>query len=229
MKDLVFYGIGGALNSDFYPNCAALIEKNNFVVIDPNYNCVQKLLKNKVLSDKTNNIYIVITHTHADHISGLGALIWQCGIVFKKTPIILANSKTFINHLDKLIQMMGVDKKYYKFSTSNKIKFENIIIKAKKTLHTPDLECFGVEFQDEQGKYYYSGDTRDLDYIKKINNDKNYKKIYVEISNYPKSHIDYEQIKKFENTSKLVAMHFETKELYNQANKDKLLKISKQM
>lgn len=36
MKELQFLGIGGALNHNFAPNSAALINKHNFVIIDPN-------------------------------------------------------------------------------------------------------------------------------------------------------------------------------------------------
>lgn len=219
---------GGALNHNFAPNCAALINGHNFVIIDPNVQCVEKLIKKEVLSEKTTEIIIIITHTHADHISGLGTLIWQCGIIYKKKPVILANSKRFKRHIEKLLTMMGVDKKYYTFSLENKIIFNDINIQARKTVHTPDLDCFGIEFQDGKGKYYYSGDTKDLEYIKTINNDNEYKDIYVEVSNYPKSHIDYEALKKLNDTKKLIAMHFESLQLYEQVKKEKLIKLPKE-
>lgn len=228
MKELQFFGIGGALNHNFAPNCAALINKHNFVIIDPNVHCIGKLIKNEILSEQTTEIIIIITHTHADHISGLGALIWQCGIIYKKTPIILANSKKFKKHIEKLLTMMGIDKQYYTFSQKNNITFNDINIQARKTIHTPDLDCFGIEFQDANGKYYYSGDTKELEYIKTIGNNDDYKDVYVEVSNYPKSHLDYEIVKNFTGAKKFIAMHFESLQLYEQVKKEKLLKLPKE-
>lgn len=228
MKELQFFGIGGALNHDFAPNCAALINQHNFVIIDPNAQCIEKLIKNEILSEQTAEIIIIITHTHADHISGLGTLIWQCGIIYKKRPVILANSKKFKRHIEKLLTMMGVDKKYYTFSLKNNVIFNNINIQARKTIHTPDLDCFGIEFQDSKGKYYYSGDTKDLEYIKTISSNNDYKDIYIEVSNYPKSHIDYEVVKNFVGAKKFIAMHFESLQLYEKVKKENLLKLPKE-
>ena len=228
MRELQFFGIGGAINYNFAPNCAALTDNHNFVIIDPNIQCIEKLIKNEILCEQTTEIFIVITHTHADHISGLGPLIWQCGIIYKKRPVILANSKKFKRHIEKLLTMMGVDKKYYTFSLKNNITFNNINIQARKTIHTPDLDCFGIEFQDSEGKYYYSGDTKDCEYIKTIISNNEYKDIYIEVSNYPKLHMDYEALKKLIDTKKLIAMHFESLQLYEQVKKEKLLKLPKE-
>ena len=122
---------------------------------------------------------------------------------------------------------MGVEGKYYTFSSQNKICFKKVTIQAKKTTHTADLECFGIEFTDDEGKYYYSGDTKDLEYIKLISNNEEYKDIYVEVSNYPKSHIDYEALKILQGTKKFIAMHFESLQLYEQVKKEGILKLPK--
>lgn len=228
MKELQFFGIGGALNYNFASNCAVLIDNHNFVIIDPNAQCVEKLVKNNVLSENTTEIIIIITHTHSDHISGLGTLIWQCGIVYKKKPLILANSEEFKNHLEKLLTMMGVDKKYYAFSASNNISFNNTKIHARKTIHTADLDCFGIEFQDNEGKYYYSGDTEEIEYIKILCNDEDYKDIYLEVSSLAPTHIDYEIVKNFNGARKCIAMHFQNLPLYEKVKKENILKLPKQ-
>lgn len=124
---------------------------------------------------------------------------------------------------------MGIDKKYYTFTEKNNIIFNDINIQARKTVHTPDLECFGIEFQDSKGKYYYSGDTKELEYIKTICSNAEYKDIYVEVSNYPKSHIDYEVVKNIKGAKKFIAMHFESLQLYEQVKKEKLLRLPKEL
>ena len=69
-------------------------------------------------------------------------------------------------------------------------------------------------------KYYYTGDTNDINYIKKLNEDSNVKIIYCEVrSKASKEHIYYNDIKDL-NKNKLVLMYFNTTDLYKQAIED---------
>ena len=88
------------------------------------------------------------------------------------------------------------------------------------TTHTPKLHCFGIMFEDKDGKYYYTGDTNDIGYIRKICEDNSVKKIYTEVATETYDvHIKYDDIVNLDR-EKLVLMHFDTIELYNKAQKD---------
>jgi len=228
MKDLIFCGIGSALETEFNNNCAIYLDKKDILIIDPNENSVKYLINKKILTEKTKNVTIAITHTHSDHISGLGQLIWQCAIRFKIVPIIISNSITFQKSLKKLLTLMGIDKSYYIFSENNVYNTANVCIEMIKTKHTKDLECFGIILKDDKYKIYYSGDTNDFKQISNIILDKTFNRIYLELSHYPKSHIEYNDIKKLKNLNKIIAMHL-TKEIYEEIIKDGVIEVAKEV
>lgn len=228
MNELIFCGIGSALETDFNSNCAYFCDKNEIVVIDPSEKCVRHLVNNEVINENTRKVTIVVTHTHCDHISGLGQLIWQCAIKRNIIPTIIANSNKFKKTLKKLLQLSGVDKNYFTFSKNHFYKTENVSIEMVKTTHTEDLESFSIIIKDCKDKIYYSGDTNNFEQVKHVILDESFTKVYLELSHYPKSHIEYNDIKKLSNLDKVVAMHL-TKELYKEILDDGIIKIAKEI
>ena len=81
MKELNFIGIGGATNIKLGGNCCYLKDGNNLLVIDMCECATEKLERERVFED-VKNIYIVITHTHFDHVAGLGVFVWYCNWFF---------------------------------------------------------------------------------------------------------------------------------------------------
>lgn len=72
-------------------------------------------------------------------------------------------------------------------------------------------------FSDNEGNYYYSGDTNDFENIKNLVCDQWIRKVYCEASlkSY-NAHMEYQNLKKIK-CDKLVLMHFEDNELYKLA------------
>ena len=64
--------------------------------------------------------------------------------------------------------------------------------------------------------------------IKHVILDESFTKVYLELSHYPKSHIEYNDIKKLSNLDKVVAMHL-TKELYKEISDDGIINIAKEI
>ena len=97
---------------------------------------------------------------------------------------------------------------------------DNCNIEMLPTSHTPILESFGIMFTDNEGKYYYTGDTNDFENVKNLVNNEQIKKIYCEASwkSY-NAHIEYKMLKEIK-CDKLILMHFEDVDLYNLAIKD---------
>lgn len=219
MKDLEFIGIGGAYNLELGGNCAYLKEKDTLFLIDCCEEATAKLNKKGALSG-VKEIIVAITHTHADHVSGLGTLIWYSNFILNIKPKIVKNSPTFVEHLTNLLTLLGVDSKFYEFIEPQTVNINGLKIDMQKTTHTEKLECFGIEFSDNLGKYYYSGDTNDIEKIKALLQNPQFKKVYCEASHESYGvHISYNDLKQI-NCPKLTLMHFETLALYNQAIQD---------
>ena len=75
-------------------------------------------------------------------------------------------------------------------------------------------------FSDKEGKYYYTGDTNDIEYIKKIAKDNSVKIIYSEVSEVTYDvHIAYSDLLKIKS-DKFILMHINSMKLYDQIKKD---------
>lgn len=218
MKKLSFIGIGGATNIELGGNCCYLKEEDNLLVIDMCEGATEKLEKSKAFKD-IKNIYVVITHTHFDHVAGLGVFVWYCNFNLNICPNIIYSDLKYVHTLKKLLKLTGVDKKYVKFIKDSSFKINDLRLNMQRTTHTPKLQCFGIMFKDKLGKYYYTGDTNDIDYIRKLCEDKTVKKIYTEVATETNDvHIKYDDIINLEK-EKLILMHFDTSELYKKASK----------
>lgn len=221
MQDLHFLGIGmgGGTALELGDNSAFLKVDKKLLIIDACENIIHKLLKLNVLNG-VSEVYIVLTHTHADHVAGLGNFIWYLNFIKEIKPKIVANSVTFKESIITYLDFIGMRIDLYEFIEPESIKLNDLTLKPVPTTHTPSLECFGIMFSDKAGKYYYSGDTNDFVNIKNQCKDERVKKVYCEVSvNTYGQHIDYEHLKTIK-CDKLVLMHFENKALLNKAKRD---------
>ena len=72
-----FLGIGGAFVTKL-KNCSAYIKNGqNLFLIDCGENILEEILKLKILKN-VENISILLTHFHTDHIGSLGSLVFYC-------------------------------------------------------------------------------------------------------------------------------------------------------
>lgn len=74
-----FLGIGSAWNIE-YDNTSAYIKKENkMILIDCGETIARKIIENNVL-DGIDELYILISHTHLDHVGSLGTLLFFLNI-----------------------------------------------------------------------------------------------------------------------------------------------------
>lgn len=219
MKKLNFIGIGGATNIELGGNCCYLKDGDSLLVIDMSEGATERLKKENAFKG-VKNIYIAITHTHFDHVAGLGVFIWYCNFNLNISPKIIYRNFKYKYHIKKLLKLTGVDKKYVEFIKDSLFKIDDLTLNMQSTTHTPKLQCFGIMLEDKEGKYYYTGDTNDINYIKALCEDETVKKIYTEVATETYDvHIKYDDVVDL-NKEKLVLMHFDTMELYNKTMKD---------
>ncbi len=219
MKKLKFIGVGGAMNLELGGNCCYLKDGDNLLVIDACEDATKKLVEEDAFKG-VKNIYIAITHTHYDHVAGLGILIWYANFVYKIKPTIIYKTFRYKCNLKKLLKITGVNKKHFNLIKDSDFNMDGLTIEFKKTMHAPELQCFGFMFSDNKGKYYYTGDSNDVKYVRELCNDDSVKTIYCEVATETFDvHIKYDDIKDL-SKDKLVLMHVNTMDLYNQIKKD---------
>ncbi len=227
MENLKFLGIGGACNLEFGGNCAYLKKDNSLMIVDCAEGITEKLVSKNILNKDTKDLLIVITHTHADHVGGVGTLIWYCSLGLGFCPRIFCNSNTFKNSMIQLLDIFGVNREFYSFTEENDAEFFGVKIKALPVSHEPTLECFAILFEDKNEKVIYSGDTNDIDFIRKQAQDPQIKRIYSEVSlgTYP-VHLFYNDLKTIKQKEKFVLMHFNSVEDYDIIKKENLFKVA---
>lgn len=195
--------------SGFTDNHTNAYFKNNddLVVIDLSMMHFDKVIKMDL--EKNKNVYILVTHMHPDHVSGIGMLVQYCYYVLKNKITIIApdilheDMKTFLN-------VQGINENLY--NIDNPVNYE-WIKKVYKTKHAEELNCFGYMLNIDNQHCIYTGDTATLDAFKKdiipgI-------EIYIDISySYGGVHIKYSDVEQLlneyaENNVKIYLMHID--------------------
>ncbi len=181
---LAFAGRGSAFTENH--NAAFFIENKTLVLLDCPMSAFQKY---KYLDFKfINKIIILVTHTHGDHISGIGTMIHFAKYKLNKPVIVAAPSENVRRDLNLLLHCLeGCDKNGYMLITASQLE-EPWCAEAIATEHVQQLpeKCFGYCLKFENKNIVYTGDTKTLrpflPYLKKGDI------LYTEISYYQKKH-----------------------------------------
>ena len=170
--ELNFIGRGAAFNPKEGNNSAFFVDNNKLFLIDCGENIFEKLHRHKFI-DNFEEINILITHTHSDHIGSLGSLIMYAFFCLnKKVNIIVpTKGKQIKNNIKNIIQGFGCTNKMFEFVDdheydNNYTQFKNI--RYMKTFHQEGLDCYGIMFNTKNGVVYYSGDTTELNNVKML-------------------------------------------------------------
>lgn len=159
---LQFFGIANGLSKE--KSTSAFFEyKGNLIIIDCSIDTCRELLDFDL--SKYDKIYIVVTHTHADHVGGIGMLAAYLGWNFGRSlNIIMPTNNMAAKFNDYLINIEGANPSHYKIGMVG--DFCNIPdMEPIKTSHTYLLEnkCFGWTFKVDNKYIVYTGDTNTLE------------------------------------------------------------------
>lgn len=183
---LKFIGNGSAFNTQYGNNSAYFKQDGILFLIDCGSSVFRELHEKKILED-VEKIYVLVTHTHADHVGSLGDLIlysyYSMGKLKEKNLTVITGCDTRIK---TLLNLMGVTEENYnlhyldEFESSlenqwifhiEKEKCQFTVTDIFEVNHVEELTCYGYELNINSKKIYYSGDCYEIpsDKLKKIN------------------------------------------------------------
>ena len=153
MNQLFFLGNDSGFGND---NTSAYIIKNNkLLLIDCGTDVFYKLLN----KDRTNNflkskdeISVIITHLHNDHVGSLSQLILYCYFVLNKKITIHSKCK----HLKTWLDISGTPSNSYTIEDNKNIAFI-------KTTHTKYLDSYGVNIKINNKNIVYTSDVNSIE------------------------------------------------------------------
>ena len=177
---LTFLGRGSAFTDEH--NSAFFVENDELVLIDCAMSSFEKL--NDMNMTLFKHIYVLVTHTHGDHVSGLGMLIDLMEFSVKTPITVVAPSKEVENDIRFLLRNIeGCADSWYGLTNASEFK-KDWFGCAIPTSHTEQLggKCFGYYLTVGGNNVVYTGDTNTLEPFEKYLVEGTY--AYIEISAY---------------------------------------------
>ena len=158
---LKFFGRGSGF-SDEHTSAYFSTKNNELILIDCPVQAFHKLKHFDLQSYR--NLYVLITHTHGDHIGGLGLLVQYAFFVLKKSITIVAPSFEVAQDISTLLTIEGNLSEWYNLTLAIELK-EEWFCNTIPTKHAPQLEnkCFGYRFNIDGINVVYTGDTSTLE------------------------------------------------------------------
>lgn len=225
---LYFFGRGSVFTEKH--NSAFFINDDELVLLDCSDYTFQQIRTNKVDLSNIKKIYVLITHTHGDHINGLDILIEYMWFVLHIPVIVVVPSISLLTDIVYILNILGCSKSWYSIIYCNNLKKE-WFISSIRTEHVDQLRfCFGYNLNINGKNVVYTGDTVTLDpYIKYLSKDSY---LYTECS-YNDSGVHLyindvldKLIQLSENNVHVYLMHLDNEEKISEMIKDTCIKLA---
>ncbi len=160
---LNFIGTGSAFNTEL-GNTSAFIKNNNSLLIIDCGGTVFHRLQELNLFDKLENLYIIITHTHPDHVGSLGEVIFYSYYILKRRPTIFFPKKELI---ESFLTNIGVSAEMYKLNSFDRIdvndtQFGKFSIEFLHVSHVDTIPAYGFVMKLNEKLFYFSGDANNI-------------------------------------------------------------------
>ena len=217
-----FIGIGSAWNI-WENNTSAFIKKcNKMILIDCGETIAREIIKKDLLSD-INDLYILISHTHSDHVGSLGTLLFYSKYKKNiKNNIVLPDDIEFNTNFREYLRLVYITSEVEYVNAETLInEFDLTMFQFLRANHVKSIPCYCFVLQDSENLIYYSADNNNLEYIKKYIRYPN-AQIYTEICDNPRLQEEHLLLEKLENAveegekRKISLMHInETIEIEN--------------
>ena len=163
MLKFSFLGIGSAFNTKL-GNTSAFLKKNNSLFLIDCGGTVFHRLQELSLLEGLENLYIVITHTHPDHVGSLGEVIFYSYYILKHKPNIFFPKKEII---ERFLNSIGVTAEMYNLNSLDVVDFNDaqlgeVSIEFLSVSHVDTIPSYGFIMKLNDRMFYYSGDANNL-------------------------------------------------------------------
>lgn len=155
--ELKFIGKGSAFNPDMKNTSAFFMVDDNLFLIDCGESVFGSIWNMSELRN-CKDIFVFITHLHADHVGSLGSLISYVYYMLNKKLHVIHPNTTIVDYLT----MIGIDKVNYIYEKNLPENIENVTIKAIEVEHVPKMRCFGYLIKTSSLSFFYSGDSKEI-------------------------------------------------------------------
>ena len=157
---LNFIGMGSAFNTEI-GNTSAFVKKNDSLILIDCGGTVFHKLQELSMFDELKNLYIVITHTHPDHVGSLGDVIFYSYYILKHKPTIFFPQKELI---ERFLTSIGVSAEMYNFNSNNvedinDMQLGDFSIDFMPVFHVDTIPAYGFIMKLNGSVFYYSGDA----------------------------------------------------------------------
>lgn len=208
---LTFLGNGACFYPVLHNTSAYFVHGNNLILLDCGETVYERLVYREDL-DRFDQIYVLITHLHADHVGSLGSLLSYCACVLKRRIYVVHPKE----QICRLLSMMGIADDFYCYRERLTDEIEGLSITPVRVFHVSDMECFGYEIESRDGHIYYSGDAADIpgDILEKFRTGE-IQKLYQDTSAHKSdcpSHMyvgDLEKVISWEQRKRVVCIHLD--------------------
>lgn len=158
-----FIGIGSAFNTE-RGNTSAFVKQNNSLLLIDCGGTVFHRLKELNLFDGVENLYIIITHTHPDHVGSLGDIIFYSYHILKRVPVVFFPNRELI---ESFLASIGVSADKYNLNSSeaadvNDTHLGKFSIEFLSVPHVDAIPAYGFILKANGESLYYSGDANNI-------------------------------------------------------------------
>ena len=162
LNSLIFLGKENGFGKN--NTSAYTIINNNLLLIDCGNSVFYKIYRmdqERQFLKARNNIEVIITHLHDDHVGSLSQLILYCFYNLNKKVFIYSKCK----RLKELLDITGAPVEGYEIVENDKINFI-------KTNHVNNMDCYGFQTTINNKNIVYTSDTTTLEpFYKYLNYD----------------------------------------------------------
>lgn len=151
---LTFLGSGACFYPALHNTSAYFVIDNNLILLDCGETVYERLLDSMDIS-QFEQIYVIITHLHADHVGSLGSLLSYCSCILKKRIFVIHPQ----DKICSLLSMMGIAESFYTYKAQLSDEIPGLHIVPVEVQHAMDMKCYGYEISWQNWCIYYSGDA----------------------------------------------------------------------